>query len=227
MKVVTSQMSTVLTPISEGGVYELTQIENAARDAYKSTNIDNFEKTKQFVASLIKRGHESPLEHSIMTVKFLTDRGVANEIVRHRLAAYTQESTRYCNYSKDKFGSEISVVMPIGFDNPDNLKKFDYWYRSCNVAEQYYMDLLHEGATPEEARAVLPLSLATTITVSTNYREWRHIFKLRTAKDAHPQIRELMGTLLSNIKTKIPVIFDDIPSDEWDGKGVELNEPND
>ena len=217
MQVVKNQVARVLTPISEGGVEELRHIEYAARTAYRShNNTGDFEKTKRFIKMVIDRGHESCLEHRYLSVQFKTDRGVANEIVRHRLASFTQESTRYCNYHKGD--GEIRCLMPIGFDKPENRNKFDCWMRSCSVAEQYYMDLIKEGATPEEARSVLPLSLVTRLVVTTNYREWRHIFKLRTAKDAHPQIRELMGPLLAELKTLIPVIFDDIPSEEWDGK---------
>ena len=223
MDIIKNQFAKILTPISDGGIDELKHIEHCARTAYLSYQYSgDIEKTKRFISGIIKRGHESCLEHGYLSVKFLTDRGVANEIVRHRICSYTQESTRYCNYSKGN--GEIRCLMPIGFDLPENRNKFDFWFRSCHVAEQYYMDLIKEGATPEEARSVLPLSLVTQIVVTTNYREWRHIFKLRTADDAHPQIRQLMGPLLAELKTRIPVLFDDIPSEEWDGKGTTILE---
>lgn len=192
---------------------ELHLIENAARTCYKSEDrmtVDN-SSAKKMIAKLIESGHEAMLEHSSLTVKFVTDRAIANELVRHRLAAYAQESTRYCNYSKDKFGGEITVVRP-GYLVPGTTG-YNTWYLHCCDAERSYFSLLDFGLTPQEARIVLPLCLKTEIVVTANYREWRHIFKLRTAPDAHPEIRRLLTPLLVELKQRIPVIFDDIEAD--------------
>ena len=198
----------ILTPISEGGKSELQFIEKCGRTAYKSEDKITDGSAERFVAGIIKRGHESVLEHSMLTVKFICDRGVSHEIVRHRLCSFTQESTRYCNYSNNKFGSELTFVEPC-FWNYDSEKYFN-WEVFCREAELVYMDMINTGVKPEEARAVLPNSLKTEIVVTANYREWRNIFKLRCDKAAHPQMRELMIPLLKELQSKIPIIFDDI-----------------
>jgi len=147
------------------------------------------------------------LEHFSFTVKFICDRGVSHEIVRHRIASYSQESTRYCNYSKDDFGREITVIEPC-FLVPGTAG-YDMWYMACQMAEQYYFSMLDWGCVPEEARAVLPNSLKTELVMTANLREWRHFLKLRTSL-AHPQMREVANLLLNELKVKIPVVFDDI-----------------
>jgi len=190
----------------------LKRIEEYGRVCYKSENRITEDSAKRFVENLVKRGHESVLEHISVTVKFVCDRGVSHEIVRHRLASYSQESTRYCNYSKDDFGSEITVVEPC-FLVPGT-EGYKLWEGACLVAEQMYFKMLDWGCTPEEARAVLPNSLKTELVMTANLREWRHFFKLRTSKAAHPQMRELTVPLLSEFKEKIPVVFDDIKAEE-------------
>ena len=203
----------ILTDISPDGMEELRRIEQIGRTCYKSVNMDgNEERTKAFVRLLIQNGHESVLEHGAISVDIITDRGVTHELVRHRLASYTQESTRYCNYSKGKFGGECTFVLPHGMD----IKSPSYalWRSACSNAEMFYFDLLKAGEPPEIARAVLPNSLKAEIVVTANYREWRHIFKLRTSKAAHPEIRFLMTGILNDLKRAIPVIFDDIEEGE-------------
>ena len=148
------------------------------------------------------------IEHCSLSAKFICDRGVSHELVRHRIASFAQESTRYCNYSKSKFGSEITVIQPQ-FDTWDS-HLFDVWKESCEWAERYYFKLLSSGATPQEARSVLPNSLKTEVVVTMNFRAWRHFLKLRTAKDAHPQMREITIPLLNELKEKLPEIFEDI-----------------
>lgn len=144
------------------------------------------------------------LTHRIITVKFTTDRGISHEIVRHRPASYSQESTRYCNYSNDKFDNEITVVKPcqIAAQESD-------WRKACEVAEEQYFKLL-ETTTPQTARAVLPTCLKTELIMTANLREWRHFFNLRTVKAAHPDMRALTIPLLKELKQLIPVVFDDI-----------------
>ena len=186
----------------------LKRIEEYGRVCYKSEDRITEDSAKRFVENLIKRGHESVLEHVSVTVKFVCDRGVSHEIVRHRLASYSQESTRFCNYSKDDFGSEITVIEPC-FLVPGTAG-YDMWYRACLVAEQMYFKMLNWGCSPQEARAVLPNSLKTELVMTANIREWRHFLKLRTSPAAHPQMREVAGLLLKESKAKIPVVFDDI-----------------
>ena len=147
------------------------------------------------------------LEHSMLSVEFTCDRAIANEIVRHRLASFAQESTRYCNYGKNKFGQEITVIDP-GFEQGS--EDWNLWYSMCKACEMAYMELLKRGVEPQIARCILPLALSTKLVVTANYREWRHILKLRTDVHAHPQIRALMTSLLEDLKERIPVIFDDI-----------------
>lgn len=186
----------------------LKLIEQAGRVCYKSEDKINDDSAEKFVASIIKRGHESVLEHASITVKFICDRGVSHEIVRHRLASYSQESTRYCNYSNDKFSSEITVIKPCYLK--EGTSGYNMWQAACGVSEEAYFDLLTWGCTPQEARAVLPNSLKTEVVMTANIREFRHFFKLRCSPAAHPQMREVAVKLLEMFKAKIPVLFDDI-----------------
>ena len=206
----------ILTPISDGGIKELQHIEKIGRVCYKSEDriTEDGESAKKFVKMLISNGHEAMIEHSSLSVKFVVDRGVSHELVRHRIASFAQESTRYCNYSKDKFGNEITVILPCFFDTGmgilSNSLVYQEWKLACECAEERYFNLLKMGATPQQARTVLPNSLKTEITVTANYREWRNFFKLRTAEASHPQMREVTIPLLKELKTLIPIIFDDI-----------------
>ena len=163
------------------------------------------------VAALIKRGHEAMLEHCSFTIKFIVDRGISHELVRHRLASFAQESTRYCNYSKEGFGGEITVIEP--FFLAENTPGYSSWYDACLHSESAYFALLNWGCTPQEARSVLPNSLKTEVCMTANLREWRHFFKLRAADatgSAHPQMKEVTVPLLKELKQLIPVVFDDI-----------------
>ena len=209
MKIVKSKAE-ILTDISEGGVKELKLIELAGRTAYKSEdNIsDDISSAKRFVHMIIKLGHESVLEHSLLTVRFTCDRGVSHEIVRHRMAAYTQESTRYCNYASGKFGREITFVEPSTLSK-DSIEYFE-WYQACDEAEKNYIACMQLDMKPEQARAVLPMSVKTEVVMSANYREWRHFLQLRCTKAAHPDIRKLALELLCELQLRIPVVFDDI-----------------
>lgn len=185
----------------------LKHIEKCGRVCYKSEDKIKEESAEKFVAGIIKRGHEAVLEHKSFTIKFICDRGVSHEIVRHRVASYCQESTRYCNYSDDKFGKEITVIRPCFFKDSGEEER---WLEAMQNAENLYFELLEYGETPQEARAVLPNSLKTEVVMTANLREWRHFFKLRCAPAAHPQMREVAIKLLHLCQEKIPVIFDDI-----------------
>lgn len=199
----------ILTPVDSEAI--LKHIELCGRTCYKSEKKITDESCRTFVQSIIKRGHEAVLEHFNITVKFICDRGVSHEIVRHRLASYCQESTRYCNYSKDDFSGEITVVEPF-YLQPDTLA-YNAWKEACEAAEAAYFRLLEWGCTPQEARAVLPNSLKTEVVMTANLREWRHFFKLRCAPAAHPQMREVATPLLADMQKKLPIVFDDILGD--------------
>lgn len=212
----------ILTPISDGGVNELKHIERIGRVCYKSEDkiTEDGESAKRFVKMLINNHHEAMIEHSTLSVIFTCDRGVSHEMVRHRIASFAQESTRYVNYAKDKYGSEIAVIDLMDGINLDNkMKNFDAdhigevyseWLRAMEDAEKHYMKMIELGAPPQIARSVLPNSTKTNITITANYREWRTFFKLRTANDAHPQIREVAIPLCRELQQRIPVVFDDI-----------------
>lgn len=205
----------ILSEVDGKKVLEL--IEKAARTCYKSeSNITDYS-SANIIKSLIKNHHEAMLEHSSITVKFIVDRGVSHEMVRHRLASYAQESTRYCNYSKDKFDNEITVIKPSFLDTDS--EAFREWYDSCAFAEKMYMSMLESGCTPQEARGVLPTSLKTEIVMTANIREWRHFFKLRalgTTGKPHPQIQEVAIKLLDEFKVLIPIVFDDLVIEQQD-----------
>lgn len=179
----------------------LQDIERIGRVCYKSEHRITSSSAAPFVRNIIARGHESVLEHISITVRFVTDRAIANELVRHRIAAYSQESTRYCNY-KDK----IEFIYPKNV--PD--KQLQLIMEACACAATTYQTLIAEGATPEIARDVLPLCTKTELIATYNLREWRHILRLRTDKAAHPKMRELMQTLLQFFQGLVPIIFDDI-----------------
>lgn len=186
----------------------LHNIADAARVCYHSEGGSSDE---ALVAKLIKSQHEAMLEHSYMTVYFTTDRAVANELVRHRMASFAQESTRYCNYSKEKFYHEVCFIAPIWLEPTS--PEFNAWAASCMEAEREYFEMLKNGATTEEARDVLPLSTATKIVVTANMREWRHILALRAAGvtgKPHPKMKALMRPLLEELATAQPVLFGDI-----------------
>jgi len=186
----------------------LCSIEAAGRTCYKSESVVSPETARPFVANLIKRGHESVLEHQSVSVRIICDRGVSHEIVRHRIASYSQESTRFCNYSKS---GEVVFIKPCFWCESELI--YQVWKNHMVIAEQVYLQMIYHGAKPQEARSVLPNSLKTEIVVTMNLREWRHFFKLRAAGAAgtpHPQMLEITVPMLEEFKRKIPVVFDDI-----------------
>lgn len=198
------------------GVAILRKIEECGRVCYKSEDKITDGSAEKFVSSLIKRGHESVLEHVSFSVKFIVDRGVSHEIVRHRLASYSQESTRYCNYGAGQFGNEITVIKPC-FLNEDS-HTYKAWFKACQYAQDKYLDLLDADAVPQEARCVLPNSLKTEVVMTANLREWRHFLRLRTSPAAHPQMREVTIPLLMELKQSIPVVFENIEVSNNDGQ---------
>lgn len=196
----------ILDPLN--GEEILKKIERVARVCYKSEDKITDGSAEKMVKALIKRGHEAMLEHFSFSVKFIVDRGVSHELVRHRVASFAQESTRYCNYGHE---GEITVIKPLYLS--DCGEDYNIWRKACVVAEKQYLDMLAYGFSPQEARAVLPNSLKTEVVMTANLREWRHFFSLRacgTTGKPHPQMLEVTVPLLKEIKSLIPVVFDDL-----------------
>jgi thymidylate synthase (FAD) len=186
----------------------LRKIELAARTCYKSEDKITDDSAEKFVRNLIKRGHESALEHEKVSVRIICDRGVSHEIVRHRLASYSQESTRFCNYSQGKFGGELTFIRPYFWD--EDSEAYKLWLIAMQKISNYYIGLLNRGATPQEARSVLPNSLKTELIMTANLREWRHFLKLRISPAAHPQIREVAIPLAHAMAEAMPAVFCDM-----------------
>lgn len=198
-----------ITPLN--GKVIMERLEECGRVCYKSEDSITEGSAEKFLKGIISRGHEAVLEHCSFTVKFICDRGVSHEIVRHRLAAYCQESTRYCNYSKDKYNNEITVIEPCYLTQ--GTETYARWEKACIEAESAYFDLLNAGCSPQEARAVLPNSLKTELVMTADIREWRHFLRLRCSKATHPQIREVATQLLEALQWDLPVLFGDIWED--------------
>ena len=197
------------------GAEILKHIERCARVCYKSEDRITDGSAEKMVAALIRSGHEAMLEHYSFTVKFICDRGVSHELVRHRIASFAQESSRYCCYAKDKFGKELTFINPC-FWEPDS-DNYARWFHEMDEAEKTYLAMIEDGATPEQARDILPISIKTEIVMTANLREWRHFFKLRAEEvtgKPHPQMLEITIPLLKELKQKVPVVFDDIMSED-------------
>ncbi len=201
MKIVKQSVDLVwITPYPE------QHIELAGRTCYKSENKITKDSSAKFVEKLRKRGHHAMLEHSVASFRIITDRGITHEIVRHRLASYAQESTRYCNYSGDKFGKECTFIMPPGLTPIQKLT----WKNGCKYAEQQYLTMLECGCSPQIARSVLPNCLKTEIVMTANLREWRHFIKLRGSKAAHPQIQPIAHQICDILSAYAPNVFNDL-----------------
>jgi thymidylate synthase (FAD) len=174
-----------------------------------STGTD-VESAVAFVKMIVRNGHESVLEHASAGFSIVTDRGVTHEIVRHRLASYSQESTRYCNYANEKFGGEITVVQPPGLDTCNQARYA--WEASMLAAEENYNAMVvGKGISPQVARGVLPNSLKAEIGMTANFREWRHFLRLRTSSKAHPQMREVAEMVRAELLKLSRACFEDVP----------------
>lgn len=190
----------------------MKHIEKAGRVCYKSENNISNDSADIFIRNILKRGHESVIEHISITFKIVCDRGVTHEIVRHRIASFSQESTRYCNYSQDKFGNELAFIKPCFWS--EGSENFELWKDMMEKIEERYFELLGNKVPPQEARSILPNSLKTEIYVTMNLREWRHFLKLRTSKAAHPQMRQIAIMIYDIFAEKLPIVFEDIIIDK-------------
>ena len=227
-----------MTPEAVDAIYK--NIELAGRTCYKSEDKITAESARKFVKGLVKRNHEAMIEHASMTVRFIVDRGVSHELVRHRIASFAQESSRYCNYTHEKFGNDITIIDPIfykdisdkrkkliqdmiteKFKRPNELvntlsdleKRYADWFYSCYVASESYLEMIRFGATPEEARGILPTSVKTEVVMTMNMREMRHFLNLRAAGTTgkpHPQMVEVALPLLRQCQVLMPELFGDI-----------------
>ncbi len=189
----------------------LKHIENCGRTCYQSyQNVsEDVSSAKKMIEMLIKSGHESVLEHFSISVKMKVDIGVYKDITRHRAGtAFSIESTRFCNYSKDKFGNEISFIKPCNIE--ENTEMYSLWLSEMKNIEETYCKMADMGAKPDQLRMILPHSTASEVSMSANLRSWRHIFNMRCAKAAHPSVRQAMLMILNKLYNHIPVIFDDL-----------------
>jgi len=197
----------ILSNMNCEGIYK--NIESIGRTCYKSEDKITETSAAKFVENILKRGHESVIEHVNISVRIIANRGVSHEWVRHRIAAYSQESTRYCNYSNSKFGNEITCIDPCLLKQEEKDMVFEAW----KLAEKYYMQLINLNVSPQQARRVLPIGLKTEWVATHNLREWRHIFSLRCSKAAHPDMRQISIPLLRYSADKMPELFGDIEYD--------------
>lgn len=188
----------------------LKQIEKCARNCYKSENNITEDTTSavKMIGKLIEMGHTAMIEFADVIVNLHCDVGVYKDLTRHRHCSFAIESTRYCNYSKGKFGNEISVIKPCNMD--ENSGIYHTWLKAMNDMERAYMQMAEIGATPDQLRMILPHSTAASVMMKANVREWRHIFNLRCAKATHPSVRQIMLMTLNEFHNKIPVLFDDL-----------------
>lgn len=177
----------------------------AAAICYRTDLHDSMLSRIRLIQKCVHNNHWSPIEQSLFAVKILCDRGVANELVRHRLASFNQESTRYCNYFKERFNANIRVICPSNVEKGTHA--YTIWQRQCDEAEHAYFALINNDISPESARSVLPICLATEIQVCANLREWYHICELRTDKSAHPDMRVIAKMILMELNKSYPMIF--------------------
>lgn len=189
----------------------MKNIERACRTCYRSENLISDESYKNLLKNCLNRGHESILEHEKISVRICADIGTYKDLTRHRFASFSIESTRYCNYGKDKFDNEIKFIEPC---NMDGKELFNEWYSACTEIEQRYLKMVELGATPDQMRMILPHSTAAEYVMTANIREWRHILDLRTKKMTHPAIRQVLIPLLLLFKKEMPELFDNIEYDK-------------
>ena len=193
------------------GIRIMKNIERACRTCYRSEGLITEDSYKKLLKNCINRGHESILEHEKITIRMRCDIGVYKDLTRHRFGSFSIESTRYCNYGKDKFDRELKVIKPCNIDEDSNL--YAFWKNTMKRIEMNYLHMTDNGATPDQMRMILPHSTAAEVTMTANIREWRHILELRCSKAAHPAIRQLLIPLLLKFKEDMPELFDAIDYD--------------
>lgn len=193
------------------GTQIMKNIERACRTCYRSEGKITEESYKTLLKNCITRGHESVLEHEKITIRMYCDLGVYKDITRHRIASFSIESTRYCNYGKDKFGNELKFIKPCNMEEGTELYKL--WEDACENIEKDYIEMSNLGALPDQLRMILPHSIAAEVTMTANIREWKHILSLRASNHTHPSIRQLMIPLLLHFKQIMPEIFENVPYD--------------
>lgn len=194
------------------GIEIMKKIERACRTCYRSEGSITQDSYKRLLTNCITRGHESVLEHEKITVRMLVDIGVYKDLTRHRIAAFSIESTRYCNYGKDKFENEIKFIKPCNIK--ENSEIYSKWKNTLEVVENNYLEMAKLGATPDQMRMILPHSTAAEVTMTADIREWKHILSLRTTQYVHPAIRQIMIPLLLYFKKEMPEIFSQVEYDE-------------
>lgn len=193
------------------GLKIMKNIERACRTCYRSEGKISEESYKTLLNNCITRGHESVLEHEKITIRMFCDIGVYKDLTRHRIASFSIESTRYCNYGKDKFNNEIKFIKPCNMEEGTEL--YTKWENTCKEIEKNYIEMSKLGALPDQLRMILPHSTAAEVTMTANIREWKHILNLRASSHTHPSIRQLMIPLLLHFKEIMPEIFEDVPYD--------------
>ena len=190
-----------------------------ARTCYQSEDSSDIDSDELLIQKLIAKKHWPMFDHASLSIKFVTDRGITHELVRHRIAAYAQESTRYCNYTKEKFANQISVILPNGINEVQPGTEFEeddvytskdiVWLNNMQDCEKAYFDLLQLGYTPQIARSVLPTCLKTSIVMTASFTEWLHVFRLRLSPQAHPDMRSLMQKAKEIAQAIAPIVFSD------------------
>lgn len=192
----------------------MKNIERACRTCYRSEGLITDTSYKTLLKNCINRGHESVLEHEKITIRMVCDVGVYKDLTRHRFGSFSIESTRYCNYGKDKFENEIKFIKPCNIDPEQDKEIYGSWYWCMEEIEDHYIKASQRGATPDQLRMMLPHSTAAEVTMTANIREWRHILDLRTKKMTHPAIRQLMIPLLLKFQYTMPELFEEIEYDK-------------
>lgn len=200
------------------GIQIMKNIERACRTCYRSEGNITEDSYKNLLRNCINRGHESVLEHEKITVRMLCSINTYKDLTRHRAgASFSIESTRYCNYFKDKFDNNIKFIDPVYITDENN---YACWRECMKSIETFYMLVANNKGTPDQCRTMLPHSVAAEVTMTCNIREWKHVLDLRTKKTVHPEIRQLLIPLLLEFKRTMPEMFEGIEYDnefpeEW------------
>lgn len=193
------------------GLQIMKNIERACRTCYRSEGSITDESYKNLIRNCINRGHESVLEHEKITVRITGDIGTYKDLTRHRIASFSIESTRYCNYGKDKFDNQIKFIKPCHIN--EGTEEYKIWHNCMEDIEEAYLNMAKLGCIPDQMRMILPHSTASQYTMTANIREWRHILDLRTKVMTHPSIRQILIPLLLKFKSDMPELFNDIEYD--------------